>query len=254
MRISLAAQCFLLLSCIILFSECMRVVHLPRIKANTKRPKRSAVGPIWPQKSIPYAFSNIMEFDFEARALIKQALKEIEESLGINGENCIQFKDRSQEKDFILFVNRGDCSSGIGYFPGVNNISLAENCLTSGTIIHEVMHRLGFDHEHSRPDRDQNIKVLLENMEDTHNFKLNPNSKVEMDAPYDYHSVIHYNSNAFNKDQHSPTILSKQAALVSDQNEINHDRKKLSPIDIYKIQSLYKCQTLTIPSIIKKLT
>ena len=106
------------------------------------RRARAAVGPIWPQKKIPYAFTNIIEFDFHARDTIKAALREIEESLAINGIDCIQFTERENERDYILFVNKGDCSSGIGYYPGANNVSLAEGCHTTGIIIHEIMHRL----------------------------------------------------------------------------------------------------------------
>ncbi len=83
------------------------------------------------------------------------------------------------------------------------------------------------------------------------NFRINSHPRYEIDAPYDFHSVIHYNSHAFSSYFNSPTILSKIPALDSDQNEINHPRDKLTPIDIFKIQSLYKCNTLTIPSIIK---
>lgn len=114
-----------------------------------------------------------------------------------------------------------------------------------------MIKRIGFDHEHSRHDRDKNIQVLFENANDLNNFRLNPSSREDIDAPYDFHSIIHYNSNAFKKDD-SPTILSKIPALYSDHNEIHLLRDRLSPIDIFKIQSLYKCRTLTIPVTLKE--
>ena len=117
--------------------------------------KRSPVGPVWPTKKIPYAFSNILEFDFEARVLIERAIKMFEISLAIDGDTCIDFVPRRNESDYILFVDGGDCSSGLGYYKGVNRISLSKYCYQVGTIMHEIMHRLGFDHEHSRIDRDQ---------------------------------------------------------------------------------------------------
>lgn len=38
------------------------------------------------------------------------------------------------------------------------------DCLSQGEIIHEVMHQLGFSHEHTRPDRDQYITILWNNI------------------------------------------------------------------------------------------
>lgn len=102
--------------------------------------KRAAVGPTWPKK-IPYAFSNIIEFDFPDRSKIESALARIQESLSINGEDCIQFVPRTNERDYILFVDKGDCSSGIGFYPGINKISLSRSCLVEGIIMHEIMHR-----------------------------------------------------------------------------------------------------------------
>jgi hypothetical protein len=107
-----------------------------------RRNKRAVgSGPTWPTLQIPYAFTNIIEFDFSARSLIDKTLEQVSQSLMVNGNQCIQFVPRKNEKDYILFADRGDCSSSIGYQPGINIISLAKKCLHPGTIIHEVLHR-----------------------------------------------------------------------------------------------------------------
>ncbi|CAF0843490.1 unnamed protein product [Brachionus calyciflorus] len=210
--------------------------------------KRSAVGPLWPNKKIPYTFSNIIEFNLNERELIKNALKQLETSLAINGETCLEFIERHNEPDYILFTDNGECSSGIGYFPGKNRISLADDCIKTGTVIHEVMHRLGFDHEHSRQDRDNNIHVLINNTSNKENFEMTLNN-YEIDVPYDFHSVIHYNSDAL-QNANKPTLISKVPILLSDSNEIYHKREGMTPLDIYKIQRLYKCKALEIPDFI----
>lgn len=129
---------FSLICCLILFSNCsfLRLDFKKKLKN-----KRAAVGPLWPSKKIPYAFSNIIEFDFDERIKIRDALQEIQTSLIVNGDLCIEFVERLNEENYILFTDTGDCSSGIGFFPGKNKISLADECLNTGTIIHEVMHR-----------------------------------------------------------------------------------------------------------------
>ena len=52
----------------------------------------------------------------------------------------------------------------------MNEITLEETsrwsggCNYKGVVVHEMMHALGFWHEQSRPDRDNYVKVLWENI------------------------------------------------------------------------------------------
>ena len=43
-------------------------------------------------------------------------------------------------------------------------VHLGSNCLKLGTFQHEIMHALGFIHEHSRPDRDRYVEILFDNI------------------------------------------------------------------------------------------
>lgn len=60
------------------------------------------------------------------------------------------------------------CYSSVGrnfWIEGGQTIGLSNGCLNSpGTIMHEVLHSLGFWHEQSRPDRDQNVEIMWENI------------------------------------------------------------------------------------------
>lgn len=53
------------------------------------------------------------------------------------------------------------CFSGVGRSGGMQVVSLAPTCLQKGPgiVLHELMHVLGFWHEHSRADRDRYIRV-----------------------------------------------------------------------------------------------
>ena len=63
----------LLISLILNINECKRIN------------KRAAVGPKWPTNRIPYAFSNIYDFDIKSRKIIEDLLKETQSILSING-------------------------------------------------------------------------------------------------------------------------------------------------------------------------
>lgn len=58
------------------------------------------------------------------------------------------------------------CSSLIGHHEDPQTITLGAGCQFRGTIAHEIMHLLGFFHEHTRQDRDQYITVYEDNILD----------------------------------------------------------------------------------------
>ena len=79
----------------------------------------------------------------------------------------------SNEKDRISIYAGSGCSSSLGRQGGIQFISLANNCYEMGTIMHEFMHALGVAHTQSRPDRDQYVTIIKENINATfyHNFE-----------------------------------------------------------------------------------
>jgi hypothetical protein len=51
---------------------------------------------------------------------------------------------------------------------GRQTLSLDDRCILAsipGLIVHELMHTLGFYHEHQRPDRDEFVSINLKNVE-----------------------------------------------------------------------------------------
>lgn len=42
---------------------------------------------------------------------------------------------------------------------------MRRGCIYKGIIQHELLHALGFNHEQTRSDRDQHVRILLENVE-----------------------------------------------------------------------------------------
>lgn len=84
-------------------------------------------------------------------------------ALRAQAENDTSFATIAMQK--ILFFR---CSSYVGRIGGHQTISVgnADQSIVckKGNIIHEIAHALGFFHEHSRPDRDDYVDVLWDNV------------------------------------------------------------------------------------------
>ena len=58
------------------------------------------------------------------------------------------------------------CRSYLGRIGGEQTISIGSGCLQTGVVIHEIMHALGYPHEHNRPDRDNYINIHWDNIQE----------------------------------------------------------------------------------------
>jgi len=72
--------------------------------------------------------------------------------------------------------------------------------------LHEIGHAIGFNHEHSRPDRDKYIAVDETNIlkKGRHNFDIVHN--YDKDTDYDFESIMHYSVRAYAVIENKPTI------------------------------------------------
>ena len=68
-------------------------------------------------------------------------------------------------------VYRSHCESYIGRKGGKQLLLLGRGCKNRGKVTHELMHALGFFHEHTRPDRDKFVKILWENIKTGNVYK-----------------------------------------------------------------------------------
>uniref|UniRef100_A0A0K0D897 Metalloendopeptidase n=1 Tax=Angiostrongylus cantonensis TaxID=6313 RepID=A0A0K0D897_ANGCA len=103
--------------------------------------------------------------------MITGAQKTIYDSLSsLEQFSCFRFQQRATEKDFLVLIPLDGCYSYVGkigsvvFHPQFDSVlSLAVDCIADCVIWHEVMHAIGFEHEHQRPDRDQSIHVEFRN-------------------------------------------------------------------------------------------
>ena len=93
-------------------------------------------------------------------------MKMIMNQTKVNDRDCITFKKRDKEKNYVRIGDHEGCWSYIGKLVEAKQqiISLDKKCLNVETVAHELIHALGFYHEHSRPDRDEYIRIITENI------------------------------------------------------------------------------------------
>lgn len=99
--------------------------------------------------------------------------------------------------DSVLFQSGEGCASWVGRRGGEQEIWVGPSC-NKGSVMHEIGHVLGLEHEHTRPDRDQYITVHWDNIttEKRHNFDIATSRAVPI-GNYDYGSIMHYGPRNF---------------------------------------------------------
>uniref|UniRef100_A0A4W3HYC3 Metalloendopeptidase n=1 Tax=Callorhinchus milii TaxID=7868 RepID=A0A4W3HYC3_CALMI len=169
--------------------------------------------------------------DEETRSSISQGFGDFEKF------TCVRFVPRSDEEDFISIQPLQGCYSSVGRVGGMQLLSLKRQCLKKGkgVVEHELMHSLGFWHEHTRSDRDKFIKIEWKNVWPgyEHNFLKKPTNNLK--SKYDYGSILHYSRSAFSKNGH-PTLKP-----LLDTHAIIGQRIRLSEMDLLKVNRLYNC-------------
>ena len=100
------------------------------------------------------------------------------------------------------------CFASVGHQLGLmGRLNLGSTCSSSsGTIIHELGHVLGFRHEHQRSDRDNYITIDIGNVVGNARFAFDKFTFPAV-GPYDFGSIMHYGANYFALDLSRPTII-----------------------------------------------
>ncbi|XP_070386361.1 hatching enzyme 1.2-like [Dermacentor albipictus] len=201
----------------------------------------------WPRGVVSYKYAadieNESEIDFDdaAKAVVEDAMQLIQKT------TCIRFKSHSDEENFIsIAYRRGRCASFVGMQGGEQMVALDPSlCMESGQVAHEFLHALGFFHEHSRPDRDEYVSIVWDNIIKTSNESFWRKNETEADTlgePYDYQSVMHYPHDAFRKPAVSgSTLLPKAPEVQPETLGKAYQENFLTDTDIRKLNILYPC-------------
>ena len=166
--------------------------------------------------------------------MIKLAFADLQEF------TCVRYIPHTTEPDYITIISDRGCHSRIGKIGGKQDVSLQKGgCFSRGTIIHELIHTLGYDHMQNHADRDSYIYVLWKNIDPAqhHNFKKVDSKKFSnFGTSYDYYSVMHYDKFAFSKNNRV-TILPKDSQFKN----VIGQRNSISGGDQKRINNMYRC-------------
>eukprot|EP00064_Thunnus_orientalis_P008995 superscaffoldBa00001110_g9018 len=151
-------------------------------RAATSRPER-----VWPDGIIPYMISGnfsgcqtlIQSFlPGSQRAIFRQAMRHWER------HTCVTFTERTTEESYIVFTYRpcGCCSYVGRRGGGPQAISIGKNCDKFGIVVHELGHVIGFWHEHTRPDRDEHVSIIRDNIQQGQEYNFLKMEPGEVDS------------------------------------------------------------------------
>merc|ERR1712012_951029 len=203
---------------------------------------------LWPRGMVEYRFYST--FPPENRRKVVQAMDYITSKV-----SCITFHPKTESAvDFVtIYDGASSCSSELGRVGGDQALRLNSACFDSGltTPVHELLHTLGFVHEHTRPDRDNFISVNTNNIQlgKEKNFEIrkhgtsdffekgNVNSK---NTPYDVLSLLHYGPRDFSKN--GEDVLNYLHGLPDQSWPEPDEEDPLSVIDQVELAMAYGCK------------
>uniref|UniRef100_A0A6E8V5C7 Metalloendopeptidase n=1 Tax=Anopheles coluzzii TaxID=1518534 RepID=A0A6E8V5C7_ANOCL len=199
----------------------------------------------WPNAVVPYVVTNT--FTTTQQGVIQSAMAQIAAA------TCVRFVPRTTE---TLYVTIGNGESGCWSYVGrstrnsENQVNLqSPECVDIGTVVHELMHSIGFYHEFTRPDRDEWVTIdqgaLAPEYQSATFYADNYGKMAASDVvlygrKYDYGSVMHYSKYAAAASRTRPVMNNLQPWTGDFGND-----NGLSAADIIDINYMYCNGTTT---------
>ncbi|XP_031548611.1 uncharacterized protein LOC116286289 [Actinia tenebrosa] len=203
------------------------------LRDTLKRAAQGARQYLWLTKEVPYEIhDDLLDYKPNIKAAIEQ----------FTHHTCVRWVPHTDQSNWVKFVRNDGCSSNVGrkyWLTGPQEVNLGSGCNHRGTIIHEMLHAVGFWHEQSRPDRNHHVEVMWENIEEGNEDNFNKYKRNDIDVlntNYDFDSIMHYGKYSFSKNG-NPTLIA-----INDPDRELGQRDGFSEIDIVKINALYDCK------------
>lgn len=189
----------------------------------------------WPKVGdiVPVPVLVSPQFGAAAKSFIWGVLK------GFELVTCIRFVDAKRKAtEYINIIPDTGCWSYVGYQRNIQPLSLQLNgCVYVPTIQHEILHALGFHHEHTRSDRDQNVTIHYENIISGVENNFNKIQTNNLQTPYNFNSVMQYNNWAFSANGEMTIVANHDPSFVFG------SAASMSTNDTLRVNRLYECNS-----------
>lgn len=194
----------------------------------------------WPNKTVPVSFKE--DFPTYYRKKVYRAMDLL------NKLTCVRFTNATDPKTYSVRIKGNDraCYAALGYRnakKGFQESNLHPVCFNRGigTVIHELIHTVGFHHQQIRVDRDEHLTVHEDRIQSNRRNNFKKTSKknaylMTFGLPYDYNSIMQYPLTAFNIGK-GPTMSLKSKKFSG----LLGQRSGPSRGDIAAINRYYEC-------------
>ncbi len=194
----------------------------------------------WPDNKVVYRYNN---------NLPPQVLTTIARAISVwSYLTCIRFVPWNGEESYVLFDGtdlRGCYAKSVGFKKGVTRVNIGPvECHDQSVIMHEIGHVLGLWHEQARPDRDNYVKVHMENVKEGYEENFLKQMIFDVNTQgfgYDYGSLMHYPGNAFTKNKKDTIEVTNQQLYALEGSPKLGAAKWPSYKDYTTIKRLYRC-------------
>lgn len=181
----------------------------------------------WNSGVIPIRFQRGIKWKY-----IKRFYKACEKWGAKSTVKCIR---HTNQKDYVYVTkNKKGCYSYLGRVGGKQVLNLGKGCWSTRIILHEIGHAMGMIHEHQRPDRDKYVRVYWSNIDRDKRNYFSKSYVVNTYGPYDFNSIMHYDSKAFAKRKRYSILKYKTRG-----KKVIKAAKKLSHYDLAGAGKMY---------------
>lgn len=227
------------------------VLRMQRLSPNAPQSAYTAMA--WTSGVPPFQIRGVVPFEFDAnvtaanQSAMLSAMAVLENVANVDFQQCASNVCIFSNVNFVHIANATVNNSQVGMVGGEQFINIT-SWGTQFIIVHELMHCLGFFHEHQRLDRDTYVKVNCANVQGgCDGMIFNNDFTVEsalIYGNYDFDSVMHYGQCAFSTNSNCPNggltieVLppnENQQGLIGQGGNLNH----LSALDQATVSFLY---------------
>ena len=186
----------------------------------------------WAQGTVYYRYDSSVGEELQTK--LRQAMETWETA------TCVRFK-MSDDHDCIQFY---DYPNEEHSTVGPNEVILGYSCQSAGDLLYTIGKVIGLSTEQSRPDRDEYVSILTENIAEgqEHKFAINSDRSVGyLGEGYDYTSIMHLSASAYSESGEITTKVKNTEEYTAQGSPELGERLELSDGDILRANRLYSC-------------